>query len=129
MKALERFLKLLLGMGVVLCSYFLGELASYIVRGFISPSVSGMVILFILLKTGLIKRDWVEGCATLLTGNMILFFVPVTEGIVLIPFSVWREDGIAMATALILSTFLVLWVTGIIVDRTDKGLRRSKLRL
>ena len=123
MKVPEKFLRLLLGMGIVLCSYFLGELASYIMRGFMSPAVSGMVILFILLKIGLIKSDWVERSAILLTNNMILFFVPVTVGIVLIPFSVWRQDGIAMATALILSTFLVLWVTGMIVDKIDNGIK------
>jgi len=120
MKVLERFLKLLLGMGVVFCSYFLGELASYIMRGFISPSVSGMVILFILLKTGLVKKGWVEESATLLTSNIILFFVPVTVGVVLIPMSVWKQDGIAMVTALILSTLLVLWVTGVIADKGIK---------
>ena len=114
---------MLLGIGVVLCCYFLGELASCIMRGFISPAVLGMVILFILLKIRLIKRDWVESSAELLTNNMILFFVPVTVGIVLIPLSVWKHDGIAMAITLVISTFLVLWVTGAIVDRTDKGIK------
>ena len=120
MKNRERFLRLVFGSGIVICCYYLGEFASYIMRGFISPAVSGMVILFILLKTGLIKRGWVEKSATLLTDNMILFFIPITVGMALIPLSVWAQDGFAMVGALILSTFLVLWVTGVIVEKYSK---------
>ena len=120
MKNRERFLRLVFGSGIVICCYYLGEFASYIMRGFISPAVSGMVILFILLKAGMIRRSWVEDCATLLTDNMILFFIPITVGIALIPLSVWIQDGIAMVGALILSTFLVLWITGIIIEKYGK---------
>ena len=119
----EKIVRLIFGAVVVVCCYYLGELTSYFTRGFISPAVAGMVILFILLKAGLIKRDWVEGCAMLFADNMILFFVPVMVGIVLIPLSVWVEDGIAMATALVLSTFMILWLTGIIVEKGGKGIK------
>ena len=117
MKRAEKIVKLILGAGVVICCYYLGELISLLIKGFISPSVLGMITLFILLKTGLLKKDRVADCATLLTDNMILFFIPITVGVALIPASVLKEDGIAMIMALVLSTFVVLWVAGTVVEK------------
>jgi Putative effector of murein hydrolase LrgA len=117
MKSIEKAVRLLLGLGLVVCCYYLGLFASRLIDGFISPAVSGMLILFVLLKSGLLRKDWVEEGAGLLNRHMILFFVPITVGIVLIPASVWAEDGLAMLVALVLSTFIVLWFTGKIVQR------------
>lgn len=48
----------------------------------IPGTLLGMFMLFGLLMTGIIKIEWVELGATLLIGDLLLFFIPSATGII-----------------------------------------------
>lgn len=114
-------LKFLAGIAVLLLSYYTGEGISYLINGFISPAVLGMVILFLFLKSGITKVEWVEKPATFLLDNLMLFFIPATVGIALIPYEIIKDDYITIILAAVLSSFLVLWLVGFIIEKQEKS--------
>ena len=44
--------------------------------------ILGIIILFILLKTKIIKETWIESFCNFMLKNMILFFIPIFVGII-----------------------------------------------
>ena len=48
----------------------------------IPGALIGMLILFLLLSTGMVKAEWIEFGANLLIGNLLLFFIPSAIGII-----------------------------------------------
>ncbi len=48
----------------------------------IPGSVIGMIILFVLLSTDLIKVVWIEEGAKFVVNNLVLFFIPATVGLI-----------------------------------------------
>jgi len=80
------------GCGSLVLSYYTGMALSTLASGYISPSVAGMVVLFVLLKSGIVKEEWIKAPANLLLDNLMLFFIPVTAGVALISFSSLKSD-------------------------------------
>lgn len=85
--------------------------------GFALPgSVIGMVLLFVLLISGVVRLERVVGAAGLLLEYLGLFFVPA--GVALI--SRWQElksCWLAVLVAVAASTLLVLWGTGTVANQ------------
>lgn len=118
---IKSVLLFIMGVSLLLASYYAGELLSILMGGFVSPAVLGMLVLFLLLKSGIIKRDWIEGAASFLLDNLMLFFIPVTAGVALVPFSTLKEEFPAILLSVVISSFIVLWVVGYIVQKFDRG--------
>ena len=60
---------------------FLGEVLNYLLPLPVPASIYGMVLLFVCLKTGIIKLSQIEDTANLLLGIMPIFFISPTVGI------------------------------------------------
>ncbi len=114
-------IKFLAGIVVLFLSYYIGKGISYLINDFISPAVVGMVVLFLLLKSGIARVEWVEKPASFLLDNLMLFFIPATVGIALIPYEIIKDDYITIIVAASLSSFLVLWLVGVIIDKQEKS--------
>lgn len=109
-----------LGCGSLVLSYYLGMALSALASGYISPSVAGMVVLFALLKAGVVKEEWIKAPANLLLENLMLFFIPVTAGVALISFSSLKADVISIIIAATLSTWFVLWIVGAVTEKIER---------
>ena len=114
-------IKFLAGIVVLFLSYYIGKGISYLINDFISPAVVGMVVLFLLLKSGIARVEWVEKPASFLLDNLMLFFIPATVGIALIPYEIIKDDYITIIVASSLSSFLVLWLVGVIIEKREKS--------
>ena len=114
-------IKFLAGIVVLFLSYYIGKGISYLINDFISPAVVGMVVLFLLLKSGIARVEWVEKPASFLLDNLMLFFIPATVGIALIPYEIIKDDYITIIVAASLSSFLVLWLVGVIIEKREKS--------
>lgn len=55
-------------------------------------NVLGMLILFALLTTGVVKLEWIAGAADLLTKHLAFFFIPVAVGLMQWGDLLWRTD-------------------------------------
>ena len=74
-------------------------------------SIIGMLLLTLFLKLGWIKLHWVQGMSDFLVANLGFFFVPPGVALMLY-FDIIRAEFWPIVTATVISTLLVLVVTG-----------------
>ncbi|WP_019635486.1 CidA/LrgA family protein [Paenibacillus fonticola] len=87
-------------------------------------SILGIIVIFVLLKSKVIKLTWVEQGANLLLAELLLFFVPSAVGVMkYIP--LLESDGVRILIVVIASTFIVMLSSGLIASRITKR-RESK---
>ena len=90
---------------------FLGEVLNTLLPLPVPASIYGMVLLFLSLKTGLLKLSQVEDTADLLLGVMPIFFIVPTVGI-MDSFSLIKNNLGGILFICIISTMVVMFVTG-----------------
>ncbi len=114
MKLLKQ-LALIAGFSVV------GEIISYLLKEilgiFIPGSLIGMIILFILLTTKLIKYDFVDDVGEFFVNNMGFFFVPVAVSIMNY-FGILAQIWWKLLLIIIISFFLTFVSVGLSVKLT-----------
>ncbi len=89
----------------------LGELIVYLTGIKLPSSIIGMLLLTLFLKIKWIKLEWVQGLSDFLVANLGFFFVPPGVALMLY-FDIIEKEFWPIAIATILSTVLVLSVTG-----------------
>ena len=75
-------MKLIKGFVIIFSCLFLGETLSFLLPVPLPGNIWGMALLFIALVTGLVKLESVEEAGDLLLEHLILFFVPISIGII-----------------------------------------------
>lgn len=94
--------------------WLLNELGSIIVAWLNLPipgNVLGMLLLFILLLTGVIKLEWVDQASSFLLKHLVFFFIPITVGIMTLG-TIFLQNGLSLVVILIVSAVLGMIVTG-----------------
>ena len=89
----------------------LGELVVYLKGIKLPSSIIGMLLLTLFLKLGWVKLHWVQGMSDFLVANLGFFFVPPGVALMLY-FDIIRAEFWPIVTATVVSTLLVLVVTG-----------------
>lgn len=74
-------------------------------------SIIGMGVLFVLLQLKWVKVAWLQPMTDVLMQNLSLFLVPPCVA-VMDYLDVLRGDWVAILTATVVSTLLVMWVSG-----------------
>lgn len=121
-------MEVLTGFFIIMAHLAAGNLISGLTGNFLPGSVTGMVLLFISLLTGLVK-DWqIRKVAAFLTDNMTIFFLPAFMGIM----DLWgmiRLDLWAWLSVVVLTTILVLLAAAYTqegIERMTSCLKRRK---
>lgn len=99
------------GLFVIFLFLFLGEAIARLLGLPVPGNVIGMILLTAALALKAVRLEQVKPCADLLTRNLGLFFVPPGVGLILY-FGLLRDEFLAIAGATLLSTLVVLAVTG-----------------
>lgn len=89
----------------------LGELMVFLTGVKLPSSIIGMLFLTLFLSIGWIKIEWVQDLSDFLVANLGFFFVPSGVALMLY-FDVIKAQFLPIVTATIVSTVLVLVVTG-----------------
>jgi holin-like protein len=110
---------MLKGLFIIMLLLAIGNGISLLINHFIPGSVIGMILLFLALLVGVIKKDDVKSSADALTGNMSLFFIPAGVGL-MEAFGLLKENLPAIAISAIVSTVLVVIVTGWLIQKMEK---------
>lgn len=110
------------GICIILLFYFLGEVVSYFMNGFIPGSVCGMVLLFAALMMRIVRPEHVKHVSHILTQNMALFFIPAGVGI-MANFGIVAENWVALTVIAVGTTILVLLSVGISMQILDKRIK------
>ncbi|MEJ8764405.1 MULTISPECIES: CidA/LrgA family protein [unclassified Oceanobacillus] len=101
---------------LLLIGNFLQEVFHILIPG----SVIGMLLLFLLLKMGIIKIKWMEEGTSLLLRHLTLFFIPVTIGFMEY-LELFRGKGIFLLLITVISTALVMGVGGAVSEQLAHG--------
>lgn len=103
----------------ILLFYFLGELASKLIGGFVPGSVLGMILLFLALYFKLLNPEKVKNTATTITKNMAVFFIPAGVGLMaygeVLSKSLW-----AIVFGIGISTVLTIVVVAVVQEKIEK---------
>ncbi|OAB37893.1 holin [Paenibacillus macquariensis subsp. defensor] len=82
-------------------------------------SIVGIVVIFILLETHMIRLEWIDIGAKWLLAELLLLFVPAAVGVMkYIP--MLQTDGIRILIVVLISTFIVMVSTGLMATRISK---------
>lgn len=107
--------------------FFISLAMNYIAQWLHLPipgSILGIFVLFALLKTGIIKLDWIEQGANWLLAELLLFFIPAAVGVMkYIP--MLEHDGVRIMIVVIFSTLIVMISSGLIASRISKRKERK----
>lgn len=102
-----------------------GELIVWLTNIPIPSSIIGMLLLTALLQMKVIKLEWVKAMADFLISNLGFFFVPPGVALMLY-FDLIQKEFIPIVVATVLSTIVVLVVTGWIHQYFNKKHGNSK---
>ncbi|MEJ8306196.1 CidA/LrgA family protein [Saccharibacillus sacchari] len=81
-------------------------------------NVMGLLLFLAALFAKVVKLEWVEQSANLLTGHLLLFFIPYVIGAAaLMPFL--GNNVVSIVVGVVGSTFAVLAVTGMVAKKTQ----------
>lgn len=108
-------MKKLTQFGIILLILLLGDIIQQYFNLAIPPSIIGIIILLLLLLFKLIRLDWVEEISQVLLDNLSLLFIPAGVGIIN-EFEVFRGNILPVITIIIITTIVVILVTGYTVQ-------------
>ncbi|HBF6470204.1 TPA: CidA/LrgA family protein [Clostridioides difficile] len=106
---------------VILSIWVIGEYISSFIQGIIliPGSIVGMLLLFLLLQFKVLDLSSIENVSGFFLDNMAIFFIPA--GVSLIKsLDLIRENVLVLLLVICLSTLIVMYTTGIIVEKMIK---------
>jgi len=109
------FMKYLKQLFIIITVSLIGELLHFFIPLPIPASIYGLVIMFILLQTRIIKLDMVKETSSYILSIMTLFFVPPCVGFIN-AFPLMKQYGIQFLIIGIGTTVLVMISTGWVVQ-------------
>lgn len=116
-------LKILRMIGQILVLWLIYWLGNQItaITGFPIPgTVFGMVLLFFLLLTGIVKLSYIQEAADFLLKHMLFFFIPIAVGLMDWG-AVFYEHGMVLTLALVVGAVLPFFTVGIVAQLLHKG--------
>ncbi len=96
---------------IILAVSFAGELLHELIPLPVPASIYGLVLMFVLLCTGIIKLPDVKETADFLVEIMPMMFIPAVVGL-LVTWDVLRPILIPVAVMTVVSTFVVMALSG-----------------
>ncbi len=117
MKYLKQF-------SIILAFCFIGEAMHHFLPLPIPASIYGIVLLFVSLLSGLIKVEQIKETSSFLIEIMAVMFIPAAAGLI----NVWdviKEKWFAYILVIVLSTVLVMVISGAITQRIIKGGKKA----
>ena len=106
---------------IILSIWVIGEYISSFIQGIIliPGSIVGMLLLFLLLQFKVLDLSSIENGSGFFLDNMAIFFIPA--GVSLIKsLDLIRENVLVLLLVICLSTLIVMYTTGIIVEKMIK---------
>ncbi len=115
---------MILQCAVLLAFLALGELTVWLTGVPVPSSIIGMLFLAASLKAGWVRLESVDKVADFLVRNLGFFFVPAGVGVMRC-FGIIRDQWIPIVGATIISTFIIIAVTGWIHQFIRRSLSRN----
>jgi holin-like protein len=111
-------------LAILLGFQFVGEVLSRWLAVPVPGSVLGMGLLLAALGAGVVSLAWIAEGAELLLAHLALFFIPAGVG-VMVHFDLLRTQWLPVVIATVVSTFVVMAVTGWVEGFLSRRGRRA----
>lgn len=111
--------------GFMLISKLMDKLAELLHLS-IPGSILGIVLVFILLETKVLRLEWMELGANWLLAELLLFFIPAAVGVMKY-FPMLESDGIQILVVVLFSTVTVMVSSGLIATLISRRKERKTL--
>ncbi|MCI1693367.1 CidA/LrgA family protein [Aneurinibacillus aneurinilyticus] len=82
----------------------------------IPGSILGIIVIFVLLQTKIIRLEWIELGAKWLLAELLLFFIPSAVGIIKYQ-HILVDNGVRVVFVITLSTIIVMACTGLLANK------------
>lgn len=102
--------------------WLLNELGYFLVNTFHLPmpgNVVGMILLFVLLLTGVVKLSWIENASSLLIKHLAFFFIPIAVGLMNFG-SLFLKSGLSLLIVVVGSLAVGIFATGAVSQELVK---------
>ena len=111
--------KYFVSFGLIFLCCFLGTSIQDALQLSIPGSIIGMLILFSLMASGLVKAEWVKLGASVFIRYMVLLFVPISVGL-MNHFDLLLSNAISILASAVGGTTIVLVSLALLIDRLLK---------
>jgi len=111
---------------IILGIYLLGELLSKSLNLPIPGNILGMIILFILLCTKVIKVDNISTVTSFLLDHLSFFFIPAGVGL-MASIGIIKSTWWQLLVVCISTTVIIIGVTGMIVQAISRSTKKKNI--
>ena len=111
---------------IILGIYLVGELISTSLHLPIPGNILGLVILFILLCTKIVKVDNISTVTNFLLDHLAFFFIPAGVGL-MASLGIIKSTWWQLLIGCIVTTIIIIGVTGIIVQAISRRTKEKKI--
>ncbi|MGE8203510.1 CidA/LrgA family protein [Heyndrickxia sp. NPDC080065] len=111
----------------ILCifTYIMGEISTFLHLK-IPGSIIGLVVLFILLQTNVVKLKWIEVGGNWLVAELLLFFIPSAVGMIQYK-HLLIDNGIKIVAVIFISSSIVMICSGLLAEKmANRKERKTK---
>ncbi|MDC0612245.1 CidA/LrgA family protein [Vibrio sp.] len=108
-----------IALSIIFLCLFLGNKAQQFLAISIPGSILGMLLLFALLASGIIKVEWLRPGATLFIRHMMFLFVPISVGL-MTHFDTLLANALPILASVLGGSVIVMLVMSITLDRLLK---------
>ena len=118
-------MKTLISCGILFGICAVGNIISAVSHLPIPGNVFGMVILFLLLYTGILKKKQIRAVSKFLLGNMAIFFIPSGVSII-VYYKAIERSVVPFLLIVCFTTIIVMGVTGQAAQLMQRLLHKNK---
>ncbi|MBQ4647098.1 MAG: CidA/LrgA family protein [Candidatus Gastranaerophilales bacterium] len=116
-----------IGLGIIFLILYLSNFILDLAKIALPAPILGIIILFSLLKTSLVKEEWIKDFCNFMLQNMILFFIPVFVGIINYT-DIISKNFLAIIMTIFITTSLVIISVGLFTYNIIKFQRLKRRR-
>jgi holin-like protein len=110
------------GLFCILICWVVGNAVSYLIDGYVSGNIIGMLLMFICLKFKVFNPEAVRPVAKFLLGTIALFFVPFGVGL-MVSYREILDNTAAIVVATVVSTIAVIVGAGWVFQLLNRSKR------
>lgn len=102
--------------GIIFGCLFAGNAIQHLLGIAIPGSIIGMLLLFALLASGVLKVEWIRPGASLFIRHMVFLFVPISVGL-MVHFDTLLANIIPIVASVVGGSLIVMLTLGFALDR------------
>lgn len=118
-------MKYVVQFGIIMAVSFVGEIIRALLPFKCPASIYGLVVLFILLKTGILKLEHVRETSHFLVDTMPIMFVPICVELMTTGQAL-AEIFVPVVVISVVTTFLVMAITGMSTQAAIRGNKKKE---